>query len=414
MTDPDGLIRKVSFQSTGSLRKDIKCISRGNFDGAGQSLPALRKVNENEKMDFCIEAVPGWSTLPDSIMVATQKFSSGDSSSVCKVYLHGPGAEAVQPSACVYRFMGNLEDKHPKALQYNENFVVSAGDLGCSEKVYATKGMHRCTEFCKGRELFAGEESHFIAAMFWGKLPRMDDDNSPANCSLMQAIGKTVGLLHNMPLTWLSDVVDAGEFAQLRSNLNYFPALVSDELIGISTRLRTRVIACLPKSGWFAEPVTLHTDMHPANMLMLSEGVNIVRLIDWEGLTVGYRGCDLSYFFLCCHGSTFDSRRAFASGYLGALGQPVTDESIIDFLVTVEKCMPVALAINLALMTCYMPVYRPNMTKLLKRALQVLETDVVGRTSGEIHNQFAWIVEEGLVPRLLHEGAGSACCCSLQ
>ena len=87
-------------------------------------------------------AIPSWTALPSTVQVGTKKFASGQSTSVCKVFLHGQGAEEVQPNACVYRFMRTIEDKDPCTLQYNENFVVAAGKLGIAELVYATKGQH--------------------------------------------------------------------------------------------------------------------------------------------------------------------------------------------------------------------------------------------------------------------------------
>merc|ERR1719389_286183 len=84
--------------------------------------------------------------------------------------------------------MGNLEDKSLKSLQINENFVVLAGDLGISERIYAAKGQHRCTEFCEGQELFAGEGSHFLGAAYEGKVPEMTADNNPANTELIRRL----------------------------------------------------------------------------------------------------------------------------------------------------------------------------------------------------------------------------------
>lgn len=113
MTDPDGAVRTTSFKSTGSLKKDIKCLSRGNLEGAGAKLPPLKKVKEQDKIEFCIEAVPGWTALPSTVQVGTKKFASGQSTSVCKVFLHGQGAEEVQPNACVYHFMERSRTKTP-------------------------------------------------------------------------------------------------------------------------------------------------------------------------------------------------------------------------------------------------------------------------------------------------------------
>lgn len=413
MTDPDGAIRTTSFQSTGSLRKDIKCLSRGNLEGAGSKLPPLKAVSEQDKIDFCIEAIPSWTALPSTIQVGTKKFTSGASTSVCKVFLHGQGAEELQPNSCVYRFMGTIEEKDPRTLQYNENFVVAAGKLGIAEKVYATKGMHRCTEFCKGRELFAGEESHFLSAMFEGKIPQMSHDNNPANSILMYDIGKTIGIFHNMPLTWISSVISAEEFAKLTTNPFLMPDFVAYDLVGISEGLRKRAIACVPKTGWFAEPVSMHSDLHPANMLALDGESNNIRIIDWEEICIGHRGADLAYFFLCCAGSSLDSRRAFARGYLSESGQTFDDKSVDAFLIDVERCMGIAVATNAALITMFFPVYRPGAMKLLKNVLKVLETEVAGKTAEEVIERSRFILEEGLVQRLMNEGSGSACCCTL-
>jgi len=145
-----------------------------------------------------------------------------------------------------------------------------------------------------------------LAAMFEGKIPQMPHDNNPANSVLMYDIGKTVGILHNMPLSWISSVISAGDFAKLTTNPLHMPNWVADDLIGISEELRKRAIACVPKTGWFAEPVSMHSDLHPANMLAVDGESNNIRIIDWEEICVGHRGFDLAYFFLCCAGSSLD------------------------------------------------------------------------------------------------------------
>merc|ERR1711972_1146086 len=131
---------------------------------------------------------------------------------------------------------------------------------------------------------------------------------------------------------------------------------------------------------------------------------------DWEGLCVGYRGLDLAYFFLNCPGSTLESRRSFARGYMSSSSQTLTDESIDSFLLDVEKCMPLALATDVALVTYCFPIYRPSMMKLLTKTLKALEQHVTGKASDEVLKQSKWIIEEGLVQRLLREGAATVCC----
>jgi len=215
MNQQDTLARSNSFKSTGSLGSDIKEIARGNYDG-----PVPHRQTEKEIIDFCKIAVPGWAALPDTVKLETKKFKSGASSTLRKVFLDGPGAETQQHRACVYRFMGNLEDKSLKSLQINENFVVLAGDLGISERIYAAKGQHRCTEFCEGQELFAGEGSHFLGEAYEGKVPEMTADNNPANTELMEAVGNAIGTLHNMPLDWISSALSDHEFNERKQKRN--------------------------------------------------------------------------------------------------------------------------------------------------------------------------------------------------
>ena len=124
---------------------------------------------------------------------------------------------------------------------------------------------------------------------------------------------------------------------------------------------------------------------------------------------MGYRGSDLSYFFLCLVGSTLTSRRAFAKGYLAANSKSNDDQSIDTFLLNVEKCAPVGLIVNAALATICVPWRRRPIALMAEKALDILAKEVEGKRVEDLK----WIIEKGLVQRLLDEGGANACCCSL-
>jgi hypothetical protein len=398
------------FQRSGSLKADIKAVRRGDFEGDGKNLPTAKALTEPEQIAFCKASVPGWSALPDTVKVSVKKFAAGVSSCVCKVSLEGPGSERIQPSVCVYRYM-KLEDKDPCTMQYNENFVVSTGEAGSTEKIFAANGPHRCTEFCKGREAFGGESAHFLGAMYLGITPPMSDDNSPGNCELMGALGKALGTIHGMGWNWISSVLGEEEFAKRKADPWYWPTFVLDPKFAMSEKTRSRAIACTPQTGWFAEPVPLHTDLHGANIFKLDADVGGgLRIIDWEGLCIGYRGFDLAYLFLNCPGSTLKSRRAFVREYMSSQQHAVGEKDIDGCLIDIEKCTPLALAANVTMNIVFARINRYPLMKVMEKVLKILETTVVDKTCDEILMNSKWVIEEGVVQRALSEVVSTFCC----
>jgi len=75
--------------------------------------------------------------------------------------------------------------------------------------------------------------------------------------------------------------------------------------------------------------------------------------------------------------------------------------------------MGLAVATNAVMVKLFFPIYWPGAMKLFKNVLKVLETEVDGKTAEEVIERSRFILEEGLVQRLMNEGAGSACCCAL-
>jgi len=160
---------------------------------------------------------------------------------------------------------------------------------------------HRVIEFCSGRQLFGGDESHFTWRLF-GPLPKLPD-NSPSDPALMAAAGTAIGAVHAMPVTWLSSVASTHKLKKCLASPMLFPAYIKDlppAQNAIVERVRHSVV--LPATGLFNQPCCCHMDLHGGNMIVTED--RLVRIIDWESVSIGHRGQDLSYFFMNSPGST--------------------------------------------------------------------------------------------------------------
>ena len=91
---------------------------------------------------------------------------------------------------------------------------------------------------------------------------------------------------------------------------------------------------------------------------------------------MGYRGLDLSYFFIMA-GVSFPlrGRRAFAQAYLEAHGNEPTEEDISRFLWDLERCIPLGLisAAACCATTFGKPHVSPLFCSLAERTLVLIE-----------------------------------------
>jgi len=121
----------------------------------------------------------------------------------------------------------------------------------------------------------------------------------------------------------------------------------------------------------------------------------------------GHRGQDLSYFFLNSPGSTLESRRAFAHAYLETVGSDASAVCVDEFLLDVERCMPLALVANACITTKLVPQKTARVCKLTHYVLDYLEA------RGMQLADDPQVLDQGVVRMMLDEHPDSmahACC----
>ena len=366
------------------------------------------RLDDNGVFQICRKAIRAWAELPETVSLSSTKFSCGTHSVVRKIQLHGDGWESIKPQACVYRFIP-VEDRYGRqsveAQQANEKFVVAAGKAGVAPYVYMAEGKHRVIEYCEGQGLFGGDKAHFIN---WGVKkcePPQFRNNCPSDLVLMAAAGKAIGTVHSQPLTWLSEVVSADEFEKRMAEPLLFPTYFrhcskSKSIAAIAQRTRDSKV--LPQSGLFSQPCSCHMDLHGGNMILQSD--KQVRIIDWEFVCLGHRGQDLSYFFLNSPGSTLESRRAFAHAYLETVGSDASAVCVDEFLLNVERCMPLALVVNACITTKLVPQKTARVCKLTQHVLDYLEA------RGMQLADDPQVLDQGVVRKMLDEHPDRMCC----
>jgi hypothetical protein len=267
------------------------------------------------------------------------------------------------------------------------------------------EGKHRVIECCEGQGLFGGDKAHFIG---WGVMkdkPPQFPNNCPSDLVLMEAAGKAIGTVHSQPLTWLSEVVSADEFDKRMAEPLLFPTWIrrcSKHPRIAAIAQRTLDSKVLPQSGLFTRPCSCHMDLHGGNMILQSD--KQVRIIDWEFVCLGHRGQDLSYFFLNSPGSTLESRRAFAHAYLETVGSDASAVCVDEFLLNVERCMPLALVANACLTTFMGPQTAARVCKLTHYVLDYLEA------RGMKLADDPQVLDQGVVRKMLDEHPDRMCC----
>mmetsp|Transcript_144356 Transcript_144356/g.254489 ORF Transcript_144356/g.254489 Transcript_144356/m.254489 type:complete len:522 (-) Transcript_144356:41-1606(-) len=390
--------RHAQVKTTKAPKKAASCtrhnrgpreISLGLFSEFGQD----QVVDDKKRLQLCQSAVPGWSNLPQSVVVKSERAFGGTHSPVYKFRLEGVGKDKIKPAECVHGFYDSA-GKGGDSYAVRNQLTIAAGEVAVGPRIYAAVGKHMVMEACPGTHLFGGAQaSHFLATMYWGS----SLSSGAENVEVMEALGEALGTLHAIRLDELANTLSQTEAAKLEEQIAspvFFPMKGQ-----ACTCLREQILSssALPRHGLFARPVCCHGDLHGGNILHDARSGQ-VRFVDWEFACIGHRGIDLSYFFLCAPGATMASRRAFARAYLskqtesgvkcsshelkfdvGSAAQAhdaVPIKAVDKFLWEIECCMPLGLA-HMAQLSCnIIPWVTGDIVDLAETVLTTLEATI--------------------------------------